>query len=349
VSPLSRRRSERSPATPGHILVIRGGAIGDFLLTLPVLAALRRRYPGARLVVLGHPPIAELAVAGGLADEVHSIAARTLTGFFVRGGEVPGESAAFFSRFDLIISFLYDPDGVFHEQLLRCSGASLIRGPHRPDESQARHATDTYLQPLEQLGIVAADPVPRLPLGVPHQAGDGPVSRRLALHPGSGSQRKNWPEDKWQALLDEILQNTALDVLLVGGEAEMDRLPRLANGRPPSRLRLAWNLPLVELARRLGECAGFVGHDSGITHLAAALGLPCVVLWGNSAQAVWRPRGDGCQLLGDPKGLAEVPVSAVLTALRRLQEEPQSDSCARHSSLGSTPPLPASPPAPTGS
>ena len=112
--------------------MIRGGAIGDFLLTLPVLAALRRQYPGARLAVLGHPPIAELAVAGGLADEVHSIAARTLTGFFVRGGEVPGESAAFFARFDLIISYLYDPDGVFHEQLLRCSGASLIKGPHRP-------------------------------------------------------------------------------------------------------------------------------------------------------------------------------------------------------------------------
>ena len=330
--------------------MIRGGAIGDFVLTLPVLAALRRHYPGARLVVLGHPPIAQLAVAAGLADEVHSIAERALTAFFVRGGELPGKSAAFFGRFGLIISYLYDPDRVFHEHVLRCSCACLINGPHRPDESRARHATDTYLQPLEQLGIVGADPVPRLRIGPPgYRAGEGALARTLALHPGSGSHRKNWPESKWEELLDGILQHTGLDVLLVGGEAEMGRLPRLAAGRPPSRLRLAWNLPLVDLARRLGKCVAFVGHDSGITHLAAAVGLPCVVLWGDSVQAVWQPRGDGCRVLHDPKGLAEIPVSGVLTALRWLEEEPRIDPRAQRTSPGSIPTAPTAPPGPKGS
>jgi heptosyltransferase III len=307
------------PTSPRHILVIRGGAIGDFVLTLPVLAALRRHSPDCRLVVLGHPPIAQLAQAAGLVDEVHSIAARALTRCFVRGGELPREIASFFARFDLILSYLYDPDGAFHEHVVRCSDACLITGPHRPDEARAKHATDTYLQPLERLGIVGADSVPRLPIGLPSQrAADAP--RTVALHPGSGSERKNWPERKWGALLDGLLQHTSLDVLLVGGEAESDRLPRLAAGRSPLRLQLAWNLPLVDLARRLGECAAFVGHDSGITHLAAAVGLSGVVLWGDSVEAVWRPRGDGFRLLRDPKGLAEIPVSRVLTILGSLVE-----------------------------
>jgi heptosyltransferase-2 len=58
------------------ILVIRGGAIGDFILTLPVLSALRQQFPNAKLEVLGYPHIAQLAVTGGLADAVRSIEAQ---------------------------------------------------------------------------------------------------------------------------------------------------------------------------------------------------------------------------------------------------------------------------------
>ena len=300
--------------------MIRGGAIGDFILTLPVLAALRRHSPDCRLAVLGHPPIAQLAQAAGLVHEVHSVAARALTAFFIRGGELSRESASFFARFDLVVSYLSDPDGAFHENLARCSDARLITGPHRPDESLLRHATEAYLKPLEQLGIRGADPVPRLHIGLPSQRAADAFPPTVALHPGSGSERKNWPETKWGALLDGLLQHTPLNMLLVGGEAEGDRLPRLAGGRPPWRLRLARSLPLVTLAQRLGECAAFVGHDSGISHLAAAVGLPGVVLWGDSAEAVWRPRSDRCLLLRDPRGLAELPVSRVLAAVRSLGE-----------------------------
>jgi len=304
--------------SPACILVIRGGAIGDFVLTLPVLAVLRQRYPHARLVVLGHPHIAQLAQAGGLVDEVRSISLRALTPFFVRGEELAPESASFFARFDLIVSYLYDPDGAFHENLARCSGAHLISGPQRPDETLPLHATQSYLQPLEQLGIVGADPVPRLHVGSParRRRESGTTPPTLALHPGSGSQRKNWPEAKWGELISHLLDETSLDLLLVGGEAEGPRLDRLAAGRPRWRLRLARNLPLADLARRLADCTAFVGHDSGISHLASALGLPGIVLWGESVEAVWRPRGERCVLLRDPRGLAELPVWRVLEALR---------------------------------
>ena len=81
------------PSNPfrGNILVIRGGAIGDFILTLPAVSALRRQFPEARLEILGYPHIAQLAVAGGLADRAQSIEAQALAGFFARGGELDAD------------------------------------------------------------------------------------------------------------------------------------------------------------------------------------------------------------------------------------------------------------------
>ncbi len=310
--------------SPRDILVIRGGAIGDFILTLPVLAALRRRFAQARLSVLGRPHIAHLAQVGGLTDEVHSIEVRWLVPLFVREGDLGRDASEFFARFDVIVSYLYDPDGVFRENVARCSSARLIAGPHRPDESLPLHATEVFLQPLEALGILDADPVPRLCLDA-HRSSctPGPETSppTVVLHPGSGSERKNWPERKWDDLISRLLEDTRLDILLIGGEAEGSRLDRLAAGRSSARLRLAQHLPLVDLARRLASCTTFVGHDSGISHLAAALGLPGVILWGDSAESVWRPQSDRCLILRDAHGLPELPVSRVLSALLPLVEE----------------------------
>ena len=80
---------------------------------------------------------------------------------------------------------------------------------------------------------------------------------------------------------------------------------------PSARIVVAANLPLVELAERLSACTGFVGHDSGITHLAAAVGLSGLVLWGETPPAVWRPRSERMTILMEPKGLAYLPVDRV--------------------------------------
>ena len=87
----------------GKILVVRGGAIGDFILTLPVLAALRRHLPGTQLEVLGYPHIAQLASAGGLVDQVRSIESRPLAGFFARDGALDNSLADYFAGFALIV------------------------------------------------------------------------------------------------------------------------------------------------------------------------------------------------------------------------------------------------------
>lgn len=360
----------------GRLLVIRGGAIGDFVLTLPVLAALRAHLPQAHLAVLGYPHIASLAQAGGLADAVHPIEARGLATCFNARAEPPRELAAFFASFAVIVSYLYDPDGIFQSSVRRCSTAVFIQGPHRPNETGSLHAAEAMLKPLEQLAIFEADPSPRLRLSLmparstvgqdlgnppnPLEEPTQPMAPRsvappiapsesssssssslssssssssstnpfsdpqpvrlltLAIHPGSGSERKNWPEPGWAELLARLASPGDLKLLLVGGEAEGDRLGRLARHWPADRLEVARSLPLVQLARRLATCHAFAGHDSGITHLAAALGLPGLVLWGETNESVWRPHSDRMRLLRASQGLASLEVARVEAALGDL-------------------------------
>ena len=313
-----------------RILVIRGGAIGDFILTLPVFTALRQHFPKTHLEVLGYPHIAQLALAGGLVDKLQSIEARPLAGFFARGGQLDEKLRHYFGSCAVIISYLYDPDTIFRENVARCSRAQFIVGPHRPDECPGLHATQVLLKPLERLAIFGADPMPRLNVGQASRRssraqGNRKVKARqeayptLAVHPGSGSEKKNWPEAKWSDLLQDLLRTADLNFLMVGGEAEEGRLERLAATLPGGRHQIAHNLPLSELARRLSICAAYIGHDSGITHLAAALGLPTLVLWGQSVEATWRPLGKHVTIIRADSGLSALSVATVLKGLEHLR------------------------------
>ncbi len=295
----------------GRILVIRGGAIGDFILTLPAIAALRQQFPQAHLEVLGYPHIVQLAQVGRLVDRVQAIEARGLAGFFARNGELSEDLRDYFSEFNIILSYLYDPDEIFKTNVARCSRGQFIAGPHRPDETNGIHATHVFLKPLERLAIFDADATPRLVFS--HQPST--LNHQLVLHPGSGSERKNWPEENWGELIARLINETPMTLLLVGGEAEGERLQRLAAALPPTRCVVANNLPLVELARRMKSCCGFVGHDSGITHLAAALGLPTTILWAHTVEEIWRPQGAHVTVLRAAGGIGDISVNRVVEQL----------------------------------
>lgn len=296
--------------------MIRGGAIGDFILTLPAVAALRRQFPEAYIEVLGYPHIARLAVAAGLVNQTRSLEGRDLAAFFGRGANLTEELRDYFSEFDLILSYLYDPDQIFRTNVARCSPAQFISGPHRPDERSSLHAARAFLKPLERLAIFDADPVPRLPIAAAATPGVEP--RCLALHPGSGSEAKNWPENRWADLLEQLVNSTGHNLLLVGGEAEGERLQRLAAALPPLRTRVAQSLPLTDLASLLANCLGFVGHDSGISHLAAAVGLGGLILWGNTTQEIWCPMSHSIQVLRHPAGLDQLDAQEVFETIQRL-------------------------------
>lgn len=299
--------------------MIRGGAIGDFILTLPAIAALRQQFPEAHLEVLGYPHIVQLAEAGGLVDRVQAIEARGLAGFFARNGELSEELCSYFSAFNIVVSYLYDPDEIFKTNLSRCSRAQFIVGPHRPDESAHLHATEVFLKPLERLAIFGAGQVPHLSLVVEESiALHAPT---IALHPGSGSEQKNWPETNWKELFRDLIDRFAFNLLLVGGEAEGDQLTKYARVLPENRVRIARNLPLKEVARQLKDCAGFIGHDSGITHLAAAVGLPTLALWAGTNMNIWRPLGNNVVILQGETGIASLPVGAVLEQIASLEQD----------------------------
>jgi heptosyltransferase III len=309
-------------SSPGKILVIRGGAIGDFILTLPVLSALRSQFPQTAIELLGYAHIADLARAGGMVERVRSIEARPLAGFFARAGKLDAELADYFSGFALIISYLYDPDGIFQENVGRCTEAQFIAGPHRPNEAENLHATSVFLKPLERLAIFDADPVPRLRIGPAKVAGSNGSPRiRIAAHPGSGGERKNWPEQNWAALLQQLLQTAPAQLVLIGGEAEGERLARLSADLPRERVELLQRRPLTEVAQALQSCRAFIGHDSGISHLAAAVGMPGVILWGPSTEGVWRPMGERVKVLREPGGLHALAPDRVAGELRQLISE----------------------------
>ena len=299
--------------------MIRGGAIGDFILTLPAIAALRNHFPEASLEVLGYPHIVQLALEGKLVNQVRSIEARSLAGFFARRGELAEELVDYFSEFDLIVSYLYDPDEIFRANVGLCTGAQFIKAPHRPNDLGSIHASQAFLKPLEQLAIFDADPVPRLSLGRGRA-----TQNQLALHPGSGSEQKNWPESKWAELIKHIIDSTRFDLLIVGGEAEGDRLKRLTTGLPTVRFKVAQSLPLPEVGRLLETCAGFIGHDSGISHLASALGLTGLVLWGDSVEQVWRPPSARVTVLRARGELQGLSVDEVIGQLQRIWALPGS-------------------------
>jgi heptosyltransferase-3 len=293
------------------ILVIRGGAIGDFILTLPVLSALRQQFPNATLEVLGYPRIAQLAVTGGLADAVRSIEARPLAVFFARGGILEPELQEYFAGFAIIISYLYDPDGIFEANVRRSCKGQFIAGPHRPDESKNEHATAVFLEPLKRLAIFDPDVVPRLTFS----EGGAPSSLRsncIAIHPGSGSEKKNWALEKWIDLARQLLNSHAASLLIIGGEAEWAKIEKFKNALPHRGAEFAFNLPLPTLAGRIASCSLFIGHDSGITHLAAAAGVPVIALWADTSPDIWKPSGNHVTVLRSSSGLSGLGVPLVL-------------------------------------
>lgn len=303
--------------TGGKMLVIRGGAIGDFILTLPVLSALREAFPDTHIEVLGYPKMAELAMAGGIIDGYRSIEARALAGFFARGGKLNPELAEYFASFAVIFSYLYDPDEIFRTNVGLSSKAQYIQGPYRPDETQETHATQVFLAPLERLAIFDPDPVPRLSI----KRGDLPEVNQgkwIAIHAGSGSPKKNWPVENWATLVERITSATNYNILFVGGEAEEKRVCRLFQGVPPGRSGMLMGLSLLEVAELLVTTRLFLGHDSGISHLAAALGVPTLLLWGPSKQAIWKPIHPETRIVKAGEDLGQLSVEQVYQALMPL-------------------------------
>jgi heptosyltransferase-2 len=303
-----------------RILVIRGGAIGDFILTLPALKTLRDARPPAHIEILGYKHIGVIAENRFYAQAVRSIEYGQLARFFARDSELPAELADYFASFDLIVSYLYDPDQIFETNLRLTGVENLICGPGRIVEN-AGHAARQLARPIEEMRIEVVDLSERIFPSIE----DREFAREfvasmpepiIAIHPGSGSQAKNWPLEKWIRLFSPNNRFADLDRLLViSGEADEAQTEQLECEWKNRGVRFARNLPLPYLAAVL-ERATYIGHDSGISHLAAAAGANCILLFGTTDPDVWAPMNDNVRIVRAPNGrLDDLPIDTVGSAL----------------------------------
>ncbi len=297
-----------------RILVVRGGAIGDFIMTLPAVGALRAQWPGAHIEILGYPRITELALGRYYADATRSIESRSVANFFAPNGELDPAWMEYFGGFDLVVTYLFDPDRIFSENVRRCGVKQVVEiSPRATELPAATH----YCKGLEKLAIYVEKPCPRLYPGDQDRAyarqfyRDFGRERVVVMHPGSGSTRKNWPVEKFGALGRWLLDEMAVQLLVVHGEADDMPVAQLINLLEPRTVRFARGLKLVELAAVLERAALFIGNDSGVTHLAAALDVPTVAVFGPASTAIWRPIGDKVRVVAFGAGDTEQARQAV--------------------------------------
>lgn len=284
-----------------NILVMRGGALGDFVLTLPALAALRRRHPGAQIELRTRLRHAWLARDSGLADRVADIEAAEMAEAFTPAPAphqpLPPIFRDYFSQFDLVISYLADRDGSLARNLQQAGIKYFIAIPARP--AAGEHAADAWRRPLLMPGANPPPAVPqlRLPENILHAGRvllENITAGRPAviLHPGSGSRAKNWPLPRFLALATWLRQDRGWQPVFLLGEAE--------SNWPPTAMA-AWPTisqpALPAAAGILAHARLYVGNDSGITHLAAGLGAPVVALFGPTDPAAWGPRGVRVRIL----------------------------------------------------
>lgn len=293
------------------ILILRGGALGDFLVTIPALRLLRERWPGARIELVGNRRAAELALRDGLITAAHSQHEARWAALY-GDAALPRALADWLEGFDAVVSWWPDPDGALASHFPVRAGQRFLAGESKPSTTPAaRH----YCATLERLGIP-----PRVPLATlgfaREMAMDAARTRRVAIHPGSSSPRRNWPLERWLEVCRR-LRDAGREVFIVCGEVE-DGIARRFDGEATVKA----GLPLVDLALMLGSCDAYAGHDTGVTHLAAASGCRVTALFGPSDPAIWAPPGARVLRRGDD--VAGISVAEVCEAILGESSSPDS-------------------------
>lgn len=308
-----------------RILVIRGGALGDFIVTLPTIGLLRKKWPQAKIELLGHPRHAEIALHRHYLDGVRSVNHGPLSAFFTPRAVLDPEWMDYVGSFDLVLSYFFDPDRLFLTNLQRCKPGEIVTHDPRVPEKFREPAARYFGQAVQSLGLKLGEDAASELFPSPADTGGARAfltglkagTRVVAVHPGSGGERKNWPIAawaEWGRRLSDALPDVTL--LLIEGEADAERAQFLAEAWktvPHLRARL---LPLPILAALLREAVLYVGHDSGVTHLAAAASrkLPVMALFGPTEPAVWAPPREGVRVLRSATSLEALSVEEVFAA-----------------------------------
>ena len=293
IAPLNLRPGDR-------VLVTRLDYLGDVVLSLPLVDALRARWPGVDIDYLTRRPAADLLAADARFARVWTLEA----------GPRPSLAlvrALRSRRYRAVIDLYSNPRSAWMTWL---TGAPLRIGGNRRGRRHLytrpitvpraiRRVTDVFMQYGAPLGIEAAVPAPRPSLAIAHdeaRAADALLSRvsgkpRIGIHPGGKWSVKRWPSEKFVELLEVIEKEMGGQTVVFSGPGESEHSEALRSRVPESTVFLDV-LPIRTAAAVISRLDAMVACDGGIMHVAAAVGTPTVGIFGSSEPAVWFPYTD---------------------------------------------------------
>ena len=272
-------------------LLIRPGAIGDFILSLPAIECLRAGYTEV-WAASRNLPLARFA------SRTRAIPATGLDLLGLPGIAPPDGLVEELRAFDSIVSWYGSARPEFRQAMsdLELPFEFL---PALPAAGLPLHASDFYMQQATAIAGRAAEAIPRLEC----PPGD---EEFIAIHPFSGSPRKNWPLERYVKLAELLRPRMPVRWILEPGAPGID----VGDTEPPTE-------DLYRLACRLACARLYIGNDSGITHLAAAAGTRVLALFGPTDPALWAPRGESVEILRTPEAseaMESISLKRVATA-----------------------------------
>jgi ADP-heptose:LPS heptosyltransferase len=298
-------------ASPRRICIFLTGGIGDFVTAVPAMLRLRQAFPRSRIALVGNPLWLPLARESRIADQTHAVDDLPLHAGFVNDLPADHPLSRFLDGFDLIVSWFGDREGQWERTLRRRKAGKVVVRPFHRIHAFQGHASEYYFTTLDALGLSEGDGhgpgrVPSLRVLTPgfpetHRRGakrtdSGPF---LCLHPGSGSEKKNWPKESFLEVARGAFRLWGLPSTVLLGPAEEGQRIFWTKTREPY-LSVKKGLAIPEVARLLHSATLYVGNDSGITHLAAALDIPVVALFGPTDPSRWAPMGLRVEILRQP-------------------------------------------------
>lgn len=268
----------------GHILVVRLGALGDIIHTLPAVASLKHSYPGWRLSWAVEPKWAPLLEDNPFVDRLVPIRRDSLAGILAARRDLRSERYDFAVDFQgllksALVASMAHPKRIFgfHQTQTRERIAGLFYS--NKTISASAHVVDRNLDLAAAAG--AASTLKKFPLPAGCPEGDLPAGDFVLASPLAGWQSKQWPMEHYRALDRRVREELGMTLVL--------------NGPPGSGLSHISGLSGLIYATR--RAAAVVGVDSGPLHIAAALGKPGVAIFGPTDPARNGPYGDSVRVL----------------------------------------------------
>ncbi len=287
---------------PTETLVIHPGALGDVLQAVPALDALERS--GHRLTFAGQPRLGELLQGTGLAFASTPFDTFGLEALFAEA-PLPERLTARLKRFTRAVSW-FGARAPGYAERLRALVPDALVAPAVPDEDSPLTVWQHLLDTLEPWSI--SRPETFRPLPVPERWRIAARTAFMALgvdegrplliaHPGAGARWKQAPASRFAQALTRMMEEGGFQLLIHQGPADAQAVDTLCDLLGPSAPRLV-EPTLTELAGALALAQAYLGSDSGVSHLAASVGTPSVILYPAETLRRWAPWAPGAVPLG---------------------------------------------------